>query len=48
MMAAAAKFDAQKVQVGDLAAAPPGPAEDEGSERDEGGGPGGAFLLRRG
>jgi ParB family chromosome partitioning protein len=48
MMAAAAKFDAQKVKVGDLAAAPPGPAEDEGSERDEGGGPGGAFLLRRG
>jgi len=48
MMAAAMKFDAQKVNVGDLASAPPGPAEDEGSERDEGGGQGGAFLLRRG
>jgi ParB family chromosome partitioning protein len=32
MTTAAAKFDAQKVKVGDLAAAPPGPAEDEGGE----------------
>lgn len=30
MMASAQKFDAEKVKVGDLAAAPPGPAEDEG------------------
>ncbi len=45
MMAAAAKFDAQKVKIGDLASAPPGPAEDEGGE---GGGQGGGFLLRRG
>jgi ParB family chromosome partitioning protein len=28
MMAAAQKFDAQKVKVGDLASVPPGPAEE--------------------
>ena len=32
MMTAAQKFDAGKVKVGDLAAAPPGPADDEGGE----------------
>jgi ParB family transcriptional regulator, chromosome partitioning protein len=30
MMAAALKFDAEKVKIGDLAAAPPGPAEEQG------------------
>jgi len=30
MAAAAARFDAQKVKLGDLAAAPPGPADDQG------------------
>jgi ParB family chromosome partitioning protein len=49
MMSAAAKFDAQKVKLGDLASAPPGPAEDEASERDEGSGRvEGTFLQRRG
>lgn len=38
MMASAQKFDAGKVKIGDLAAAPPGPADDEGGE----------FLQRRG
>jgi ParB family chromosome partitioning protein len=38
MTAAASRFDAQKVKAGDLAAAPPGPADDEGGE----------FLQRRG
>lgn len=32
MTASAQKFDAEKVKVGDLAAAPPGPADDEGGE----------------
>ena len=32
MTASAQKFDAGKVKVGDLAAAPPGPADDEGGE----------------
>ncbi len=32
MTQAAQKFDAEKVKVGDLAAAPPGPADDEGGE----------------